>query len=75
MYADDAVSMADQVPMMVGKEAIRKNMERELYRIPNSFTAAFETLDVFGDASTVTETGTATYKDAAGKTFHTRPST
>lgn len=71
MYAEDAVSMADQAPMMVGRDAIRKNMERDLSGLPNGFTATFETLDVYGDANTVTETGTATYKDAAGKTFYT----
>ncbi len=71
MYTDDAISMADQAPMMVGRDAIRKNMERDLSRMPNGFTAIFETLDVYGDANTVTETGKATYKDSAGKTFYT----
>ena len=67
LYADDAVSMPDNEPMLVGKDAIRKNQELEFAGTPDGTTYAFEVLDVYGDGNTVTETGKATYKDAAGK--------
>lgn len=67
MYADDAVSMPDNAPSLKGKAAIRKNQEQEFMTMPAGVTYSFETLDIFGDANTVTETGTTTVKDASGK--------
>lgn len=67
MYTDDAVSMANNAPMLVGKDAIRKNQEQEFANAPAGRTYSFEVLDVYGDGSTITETGKSTYKDADGK--------
>lgn len=67
MYTDNAVSMANNSPMLVGKDAIRKNQEQEFANTPDGRTYSFEALDVYGDGNTITETGKSTYKDAAGK--------
>lgn len=67
MYTEDAVSMANNSPMMVGKDAIRKDQEQEFANQPEGMTYSFETLDVYGNADMVTETGQSTYKDANGK--------
>jgi len=67
MYTDDAVSMADNAPMKVGKDAIRKDQEMEFANQPEGMTYSFETLDVYGNTDMVTETGQSTYKDADGK--------
>lgn len=67
LYADDAVSMPDNEPIMVGKEAIRKQQEQEFANTPEGMTYSFEVLDVYGDGNTVTEIGKSTYTDASGK--------
>jgi uncharacterized protein (TIGR02246 family) len=67
LYTDDAVSMTDDGPMLTGKAAIRKDQEKEFASTPAGRTYAFEALDVYGDGSTVTETGKTTYQNAAGE--------
>ncbi len=67
IYADDAVSMANNAPILVGKAAIQKAQEEEFKTMPAGMTFTFETMDVFGDGNVVTETGITTYKNAAGK--------
>jgi uncharacterized protein (TIGR02246 family) len=67
MYADDAVSMPDNAPMLVGKDAIRKSQEQEFAGTPAGRTYSFEVMDIYANGNTVTETGKSTYKDAAGK--------
>ncbi len=67
MYADDAVSMANNAPIQAGKAAIQKAQEEDFKTMPAGMTFTFETMDVFGDGNVVTETGKTTYKDAAGK--------
>ena len=67
LYTDDAVSMPDNAPMLVGKDAIRKNQEQEFANTPAGMTYSFEVLDIYANGNTVTETGKSTYKDAAGK--------
>lgn len=71
LYTDDAVSMADNAAMKVGKDAIRKDQEMEFASQPEGMTYSFETLDVYGNTDMVTETGTSTYKDANGKVIGT----
>lgn len=66
-YADDAVSMANNAPRLVGKEAILKDVETALAKRVKGSTIAFETLEVFGDGDMVTEVGRAIGKDASGK--------
>ncbi|HMO40476.1 MAG TPA: DUF4440 domain-containing protein [Saprospiraceae bacterium] len=67
MYTDNAVSMPDNAPILVGKDAIRKSQEQEFANTPAGMTYSFEVLDVYAHGNTVTETGKSTYKDAAGK--------
>ena len=66
-YADDAVSLANNAPRLVGKAAIQKDIENALAKRVKGSTIAFETLEVFGDGNMVTEVGKATGKDASGK--------
>jgi uncharacterized protein (TIGR02246 family) len=66
-YADDAVSMPRDKPMIVGKEAIAKDIEAGMATRDKSMTIAYNVLDVFGDENTVTEVGTAIRKDSTGK--------
>ena len=70
-YSDDAMSMSNNAPMKVGKAAIQKEMEESLSKRTQGETVAYETLEVFGDANTVTEIGTAISKDASGKVIRT----
>lgn len=71
MYADDAISMPDDAPMLVGKAAIRKDIETGFANRKNPKTVTYETVDVFGDENRVTETGTVIARDATGKPAYT----
>lgn len=71
MYADDAVSMGDNKPAVMGKEALRKDMEENIASKPKGNMISFETTDVFGNDNQVTETGISTTKDASGKVIET----
>lgn len=71
LYADDAVSMVNNGPILTGKDAIRTFQEAEWKSGPQTGTYAFETLDLYGDGETITEVGTSTFKDAAGNTIRT----
>lgn len=66
-YADDAVSLSDNKPMAVGKEAILATLKEGLKSRKEGHTVAYEVMDVYGDENTVTEVGTTTGKDATGK--------
>jgi uncharacterized protein (TIGR02246 family) len=70
-YTDDAVSMPRDKPMIVGKEAIAKDIEEGAATRDKSMTIAYNVLDVFGDENTVTEVGTAIRKDSTGKVAYT----
>jgi uncharacterized protein (TIGR02246 family) len=70
-YTDDAVSMGRDKPMIVGKEAIAKDIEAGMATRDKSMTIAYNVLDVFGDENTVTEVGTAIRKDSTGKVAYT----
>lgn len=65
-YADDAVSMPNNAPILSGKEAILKYMEAEMARDTSKMTFSFEVVDVYAAGDLVVETGKATMKDAAG---------
>lgn len=66
-YTDDAVSMPRDKPMIIGREAIQKDIEAGEATRDKSMTIAYTVLDVFGDENTVTEVGTAIRKDPTGK--------
>ena len=66
-YSDDAISLSNNAPMAKGKTAIQKEMEEGLAKKAEGETVSYNTIEVFGDESTVTEIGTAISKDASGK--------
>lgn len=67
LYADDATSMQDGGPTLRGKAAIHEQQEKDFARPDRYASISFQTEDVFGSAVEVTEVGTSTEKDAAGK--------
>ena len=70
-YADDAVALSNNKPMISGKDAILKNMEEGMAKKVRGVTVAYDVLDVFGDENTVTEVGKTTRKDSTGKVTYT----
>jgi ketosteroid isomerase-like protein len=70
-YADDAISMNDDQPMLVGKAAIQKGVEEEMARRKGDTKVVFETLDLYGDETRVTEVGKTTVTDTTGKVIYT----
>lgn len=70
-YADDAVSMQNNRPMLVGKAAILQDLNEALAKREKGSTTAYDVVDVFGDANQVTEVGKVTRKDASGKVIYT----
>jgi ketosteroid isomerase-like protein len=70
-YADDAISMNDDQPMLVGKAAIKKGVEEEMARRKGDTKVAFETLDLYGNENCVTEVGKTTLTDSTGKVIYT----
>jgi len=70
-YADDAVSLANNKPMSVGKAAIQKDIAEGMAKRTKGSTVSYDIIDVFGNENTVTEVGKATYKDASGKVIST----
>lgn len=67
LYADDAVSMQDGAPSLVGKAAIQKKQEMD-FAAPAKFASiGFETADVYAQGDVVTEVGKTMYKDSTGK--------
>ncbi len=70
-FADDAVSMPGNKPMIIGKEAIEKEIEASMAKKPKGSTIAFEIMDVYGDENQVTEVGKTIVKDAGGKVTYT----
>ena len=70
-YADDAVSMAKNNSMLVGRAAIQKDIEAGLAKRINGSTTLYEVMDVFGNENSVTETGKIIRKDSTGKVFYT----
>jgi len=69
LYADDATSMQDGGPALVGKADIQKQQEADFAGPRKYASIAFETADVYGDGDYVTEVGKTIYKDAAGKSI------
>jgi uncharacterized protein (TIGR02246 family) len=70
-YADDAVSLSNNKPMVVGKAAIKKDIEANMVKRPKGSTVSYDVLDVFGNENIVTEVGKSTFKDEAGKVTST----
>lgn len=70
-YADDAISMPDDKPMIVGKSAIQKDIEEMFAKNKEGSVVKYETLDVYGNENTVTETGKGTTTNATGEVTYT----
>ena len=70
-YADDAVSLSNNKPMVAGKAAIQQDIAANLVKRAKGATVSYEVLDVFGDENTATEVGKTTVKDASGKVTYT----
>ncbi len=66
-YADDAVTMSDDMANVTGKAAIQKDIEASMAKKPKGATVAYDVVEVFGDENVVTEVGKYTTKDAGGK--------
>lgn len=66
-YADDAVSMANNQPMLVGTAAITKDLEISMAKRPKGSTTTYDVMDAYGGGNYVTETGKITRKDSTGK--------
>lgn len=69
-YADDAVTLSNNNPMISGKDAILKDIEGGMAKKVKGVTVAYDVLDVFGDENTVTEVGKITRKDSTGKVIY-----
>jgi len=70
-YADDAISMGNNKPSLVGKAAILEDIKAGFAKKEKGSTVVYEVTGVFGDENQVTETGTTTIKDATGKVTYT----
>ena len=70
-YAEDAVVMSADKPMIKGREAIKKDLETSMTGREKGSTAKYEVLDIYGDENVVTEIGKSTRMDAAGKVVST----
>jgi len=70
-YADDAVTLDNNQPMISGRAAIDKNVETYLGKRPKGVTTVYEAMDVFGCDDYATEVGKITRKDSTGKTIYT----
>lgn len=70
-YADDAVSLSNNKPLITGKAAIQKDIESSLVKRAKGSTVTYDIMDVFGDENTATEVGKTTVKDSTGKVTYT----
>ena len=71
LYADDAVSMPNNGPILTGKDAIRKYQVEQWKSSPAPGNFSFETTKVYSNGNTVTEIGTSTIKNDGGKVVWT----
>jgi uncharacterized protein (TIGR02246 family) len=67
-YADDAITMSDDKPIITGKPAIKKDIEESFAkRKDDKNKVSFLTIDVFGDDKLITEFGSVAVTDPTGK--------
>lgn len=64
-YADDAISLANDAPMLVGKKAIGEHYKKHV--MGDQKTHAYQTIDVFTEGNLVLETGKSITTDATGQ--------
>ena len=70
-YADDAVSMDSEKPMLVGNAAIKKNIESYLAKRAKGSTVSYDVMDAYGSDNYATEVGKTMRKDSTGKVTST----
>ena len=70
-YADDAWSLSNDKPTLVGKAAILAEITEGFAKKAVGSTVSYEVQDVFGNENQVTEIGKSTVKDAAGNVTST----
>jgi uncharacterized protein (TIGR02246 family) len=70
-YAEDAIVMPADKPMIMGREAIKKDLQETLAKRAEGSTARYEVMDIYGDENLVTEIGKSTRMDASGKVVST----
>ena len=70
-YSDDAVSMANNQPMLTGNAAIKKDIETSLAKRPKGSTVSYDVMDAYGEGNYATEAGKTTRKDSTGKIIST----
>ncbi len=70
-YADDAVSLANNQPMLVGNAAIKKDVEAAMAKRPKGATLSYDVMDAYGEGNYATEVGKTTRKDSTGKVTST----
>lgn len=70
-YADDAWSMSNDKPTLVGKPAILADITDGFAKKATGTTVTYEVLEVYGDDNFVTEVGKGTTSDTSGKVINT----
>ena len=70
-YADDAWSMSNDKPTLVGKAAILAEITEGFAKKAAGNTVVYDVQDVFGNDMQVTEVGKSTTRDATGKVIST----
>lgn len=70
-YADDAMSMSNDKPTLVGKAAILADITEGMAKKVAGTTITYDVLEVYGDDKVVTEIGKGTTKDASGNVILT----
>ncbi len=70
-YADDAVSLASDQPMLVGNAAIKKDVEASLAKRPKGAKISYDVMDAYGCDNYATEVGKTTRMDSTGKVTST----
>ncbi len=66
-YADDAVSFANNQPMLVGNAGIKKDIEASIAKRPKGAILSYDVMDAYGCENYATEVGKTTRKDSTGK--------
>ena len=70
-YAEDAVSLENNMPMIVGNAAIKKNIESYMGKREKGSTVVYDVMDVYGGGNYATEVGKTMRKDSTGKVTST----
>ena len=70
-YAEDALSMSNDKPTLMGKAAILADITEGLAKKAAGLTVSYEVMEVYGDDKVVTEIGKAISKDASGNVIST----